>query len=107
MSKIKFENLNEAVVKTNNSVDSERVYDIEANARILNGNEVSYVDNGFVRKDGDVRCTFSTYQKTQMNMNFQNISDVNDMCEIAKAVSEFVANVEDSVKGGDKVVINE
>lgn len=46
MNRIKFEKLNEAVVKTNNSVDTERVYDVESNARIFGENKVASLNSG-------------------------------------------------------------
>ena len=106
MNKIKFEKLNEAVVKTNNSVDTERVYEIEANVRIVDSTRVQSVDGGFVKKDGKAVCTFSTYSEGQMNTNFQNVSDVMEMCAILQAVNTFVVNVTEEVAKGTAIVLN-
>lgn len=105
MSKIKFENLKEAVVKTSNSVDTERVYDIEANVRIVDSTRVQSVDGGFVKKDGKTVCTFSTYSEGQMNTNFQNVSDVMEMCAILQAISGFMAEVTEEVANGTAVIV--
>lgn len=105
MSKIKFENLKEAVVKTSNSVDTERVYDIEANVRIVDSTRVQSVDGGFVKNDGKTVCTFSTYSEGQMNTNFQNVSDVMEMCAILQAISGFMAEVTEEVANGTAVIV--
>lgn len=105
MAKIKFENLKEAVVKTSNSVDTERVYDIEANVRIVDSIRVQSVDGGFVKKDGKTVCTFSTYSEGQMNTNFQNVSDVMEMCAILQVISGFMAEVTEEVANGTAVIV--
>lgn len=107
MSKIKFENLREAVVKTSNSVNTERVYDMAANVRIMNQTEVAHVESGEVKKDGKVVCTFSTYRHGQMNTNFQGVTDVMEMCAILQAVSGFLADVTEAVNEGNVVLVNE
>lgn len=106
MSKIKFENLKEAVVKTNNSVDTERVYDIEANVRIVDSTRVQSVDGGFVKKDGKAVCTFSTYSEGQLNTNFQNVGDIMEMCAILQAINTFVVDVTEEVAKGTAIVLN-
>ena len=45
MAKIKFETLTEAVIVTNNSVDTEKVYDIAAKVRIYESANVSSVNS--------------------------------------------------------------
>lgn len=106
MSKIKFENLNEAVVKTSNSVDTERVYDIEANVRITNSTEVRNLDSGIVKKEGTVVCTFSKYSEGQLNTNFQNVGDIMEMCTILQAINSFVIDVTSEVANGTAIVLN-
>ena len=106
MNKIKFEKLNEAVVKTNNSVDTERVYDVESNVRIFEGNKVQSFDGGFVKKGDDIVCTFSKYTEDQLNTNFQNVGDIMEMCAILKAINDFVINITEEVAKGTAVVLN-
>lgn len=106
MSKVKFQNLNEAVVKTDNSVDTEKAYDIEANVRITNSTKVSNFDSGRVEKDGTIVCTFSKYNEGQMNTNFQNVSDVMEMCTILQAINSFVVDVTDEVANGTAITLN-
>lgn len=105
MSKIKFESLSEATIKTTNSVDETKVYDISANVRITDTTHVSSVEGGYVKKDGKTVCTFSSYNENQMSTNFQNVSDVTEMCSILQAVSDFVATVADEVANGTVVVV--
>lgn len=106
MSKIKFESLSEATVKTNNSVDTEKVYDIEANVRIVGTTEVSSIDGGRVTKEGKTVCTFSTYSQGQMNANFQNVTDVTEMCTILQAVNAFTVEVAEEVANGTAFVLS-
>lgn len=107
MAKIKFENLTEAVIVTNNSVDTEKVYDIAANVKIYESNNVSSVNGGRVEKDGKIVCTFSTYSQGQMNANFQNVSDVMEMCAILQSINTFVQDVTTEVGEGTAIAIVE
>lgn len=106
MNKIKFEKLNEAVVKTNNSVDTERVYDVESNVRIFGENKVQSFDGGVVKKDDNIVCTFSKHQEGQLSNNFQNVTDIMEMCAILQAINTFVVNVTEEVAKGTAVVLN-
>lgn len=106
MSKIKFENLKEAVVKTSNSVDTERVYDVESNVRILGENKVQSFDGGLVKKGDNIVCTFSKYAKEQLNTNFQNVGDIMEMCAILQAINTFVVDVTEEVAKGTAIVLN-
>lgn len=106
MSKIKFQNLNEAVVKTDNSVDTEKVYDIETNVRIMNSTKVQSLDGGLVKKEGNVVCTFSKYAEGQLNTNFQNVGDIMEMCAILQAINTFVVDVTEEVANGTAIVLN-
>ena len=106
MNKNKFEKLNEAVVKTNNSVDTERVYDVESNVRIMNENKVQSFDGGLVKKGGNIVCTFSKYAEGQLNTNFQNVGDVMEMCAILQSINSFVVDVAEEVAKGTAVVLN-
>lgn len=106
MNRIKFEKLNEAVVKTNNSVDPERVYGVESNVRILGENKVQSFDGGLVKKGDTIVCTFSKYAEGQLNTNFQNVGDIMEMCAILQAINTFVVNVTEEVAKGTAVVLN-
>ena len=106
MDKIKFEKLNEAVVKTSNSVDTERMYDVESNVRIFGENKVQSFDGGLVKKDGNIVCTFSKHQAGQLNANFQNVGDVMEQCAILQAINTFVLGAIEEVEKGTAVVLN-
>lgn len=106
MNRIKFEKLNEAVVKTNNSVDAERVYDVESNVRILGDNKVQSFDGGLVKKGDNIVCTFSKHQEGQLSNNFQNVTDIMEMCAILQAINTFVLGVIEEVEKGTAVVLN-
>lgn len=106
MNRIKFEKLNEAVVKTNNSVDTERVYDVESNVRILGENKVQSFDGGLVKKGDNIVCTFSKHATEQLNTNFQNVGDIMEMCAILQAINTFVVDVTEEVAKGTAIVLN-
>ena len=91
MKKIDFTKLNSANVSCDNSVDTERVYDIKANAN-LQGDNLSSMDSGVVMKDGVQVATFSMWGDN-FNPSFNNVSDVMEMCAILTAITTFIANV--------------
>lgn len=97
MDKVKSVKLNSANVKYDNSVDTERVYDIEANAN-LNENKVVSMDGGVVRLEGVQKASFNMYGNHQQNINYNNVKDVKDKCAILMAIDAFIGNVEDAVE---------
>ena len=76
--------LNSANVKYDNSVDTERVYDIESNVNFQENRIISF-DGGVVKKDEVVKATFSKYGNNQLNVTFNNAS-VEDMCAALSAI---------------------
>lgn len=89
--------LNSANVKYDNSVDAERVYDIEANAS-LNENEVVSMDAGVVRLEGVQKASFSLYGNHQVSYNLMGVEDIDVQCNIIKAIHSFVNEVESAVE---------
>lgn len=89
--------LNSANVKYDNSVDTERVYDIEANAN-LNGSKVVSMDGGVVRLDGVQKASFNLYGNHQQNINYMGIEDVQEKCSILMAIDSFISEVESAVE---------
>ena len=87
--------LNSANVKYDNSVDTERVYNIESNVNFQDGNIVSF-DGGVVRKDEVVKASFSKHGNNQESLTFQNV-EREEKCAIIEAVDAFFADVEVSV----------
>ena len=96
MSKIKYEALNSANVKVNNSGDLERVYSIEANANVNNLNEVSNIDNGVVKKDDEQKATFNVWGDNSLNVSFYNATS-DEQCTIINAVNAFIKDVKSHV----------
>ena len=91
MKKIDFTKLNSANVSCDNSVDTERVYDIKANAN-LQGDNLSSMDSGVVKK-GDVQVATFNMWGDNFNPSFTNVSDPMEMCNILMAITNFIANV--------------
>ena len=96
MSKIKYEALNSANVKVNNSGDLERVYSIEANANVNSLNEVSNIDNGVVKKDAEQKATFNVWGDNSLNISFYNATS-DEHCAVINAVHTFIKDVKSHV----------
>ena len=96
MSKIDFTKLNSANVTADNSVDTEKVYDINANVNI-SGNSVNSIDGGSVKKDDVQVATFSRWGENSLNINFMNL-DAMTMCSIITEVNTFIEAVETKVQ---------
>lgn len=96
MSKIDFTKLNSANVTADNSVDTEKVYDINANVNI-SGNSVNSIDGGSVKKDDVQVATFSRWGENSLNINFMNV-DAMTMCSIITEVNTFIEAVETKVQ---------
>lgn len=95
MEKIVFESLNSAQVKVNNSVDTEKVYDIVANVNISN-NIVNSIDSGSVKKDDIIIATFSSWSENNLNVNYQNAS-ASEYCDVLEAITSFISDVKTKV----------
>lgn len=104
MEKIKFEKLNEAVIATTNSVDTERVYDIEASVKVV-GTDVTTIDNGIVKENNTVVCAFSTWSKGSLNTNFQGALNISKMCAVLAAIDAFINEVETEVSSGEAIIL--
>lgn len=89
--------LNSANVKYDNSVDTERVYNIEVNVN-LNENEVVSMDGGVVRLEGVQKASFSLYGNHQVHYNLMGVEDIDVQCNIIKAIHSFVNEVESAVE---------
>lgn len=96
MSKVDFTKLNSANVSVDNSVDSERVYDIKCNAN-FNNNVLNSIDGGSVMKDGIQVATFSMWSNN-LTPSFQNVTDAVEMCNILMAITAFIGNIKNEIE---------
>lgn len=107
MEKVIYKTLNSANVRVDNSVDTERVYDISANANIGgmadmgpgDSNSVSSIDSGEVKRksDGMMVATFSSYGDGNLSINHQN-TEASEQCTVTNAVNAFIEDVKSKVK---------
>lgn len=95
MEKIVFEALNSAQVKVNNSVDTEKVYDITANVDIA-GTQVRNISAGEVKLNNEVVATFSSWGDHNLSINYVNV-DPSVYSSIVEAVNQFIAQVKEKV----------
>lgn len=96
MQKVNAVKLNSANVKYDNSVDTERVYDLECDVNIYNG-EAGSLDAGVVKMSGVQVASFSYYDGDRKTLNFNGLTE-EDECKVLSAVNAFVADVKNSVK---------
>ena len=96
MGKVDFTKLNSANVSVDNSVDTERVYDIKCNAN-LNNNVLNSIDSGSVMKDDIQVATFSMWSNN-LTPSFQNITDATEMCNILMAITTFIGDVKNEIE---------
>ena len=93
--KVEFTQLNSANVTADNSVDTERRYNITANINI-NGQMVDNISGGRVIKEEVEVASFSKWGESNTNFSF-NVVDAVEMCAIITQVTAFCADVTEKV----------
>lgn len=100
MEKVSYKELRSAVVTMDNSVDTERVYEISANVNVQMGNTVGTIDNGVVRekgvKDSNI-ATFNAWSDKNKNVSYNN---ADDECAVLMAINAFIADCKAKVAEG-------
>ena len=93
MEKVTYKGVQSATVRTDNSVDPERAYDIAASVNI-NGTAVGSVDGGEVRKKGEqaVLASFASYGENNLNVGYQGVTS-EEQCTINTAINAFITDV--------------
>lgn len=91
MSKINFSALDSARVTADNSLDTSKVYDIEATVHV-GGSVVHSMDVGKVKKDGKNVASFSAWGENNFTINFTDVNE-QSMRDILDEISVFRANV--------------
>ena len=90
-----------------NSVDTERVYEISANVNVQMGNTVGTIDNGVVRVKGEENgniATFNAWSDKNKNVSYNN---ADDECAVLMAINAFIADCKAKVaEGGVADIIN-
>ena len=80
----------------NNLNDESRVYDIEANVNVADGNVIN-VDGGNVRKNGYQVANFNWWSENHLNIVYQGVN-VDERNAINEAVDVFINEVKVSIK---------
>lgn len=93
VSKVKSNGVIAATVKYNNDVDSERVYDIHAEVKFLNGS-VTNIDSGEVIRIADsvAVASFAWWEGDNVSSTIQG-NDDNERGIIFSAIIDFVNNI--------------
>lgn len=97
--KVTLEAVNSANVKVNNSVDTERVYEISASINVM-GNTMNNVSDGVVKQGEVVKANFQRWSTENLNIQFQT-SDVMEMCAVINAINGFIADCEKAVENNE------
>ena len=96
MQKVDFTRLNSANVAVENSVDSERKFDIKCDANINNGG-LNSIDSGFVVADDVQVATFSMYGGN-VNITYNNNLTKEEKCAVIYAVDDFITDVKNEIE---------
>ena len=97
--KVTLEAVNSANVKVNNSVDTERVYEISANINVAD-KFMNNVSDGVVKQGEVVKANFQRWSSENLNIQFQT-SDVMEMCAVINAINYFIADCEKAVENNE------
>ena len=100
MEKVSYKELRSAVVAMDNSVDTERQYEISANVNVQAGNTVGAIDNGIVRAKGEENsniATFNAWSDTNTSYSFNKECD---KCAVIEAIDAFIADCKAKVAEG-------
>lgn len=98
MGKVNYTALNNANMKVNNALDTERVYDIEANVNVGYNGDMNGIEGGMIHKDGRTMATFNVWDGgNQSTVNFTQ-SDIDENSAVLSAITTFTADVKEYVK---------
>lgn len=94
--KVAYASLVNAVVRMDNSVDAERVYEITSDVSISNNTIVQNFSNGIVKKGGTQVATFNSFGENNLNINY-SVNESVEQCDITKAINAFMQDVKSKV----------
>lgn len=89
MEKIKYVAVQSAVIKIDNSVDTEGVYNISGNVSINADGKLTSIDMGVVERDGTQVAGFNSWSDTNLGISYQNVED-EEKATILLAVTDFI-----------------
>lgn len=92
MEKVTIKALNSANLRMDNSVDTEREYEMFCNVSIENGSTVANIDSGSVVKNGAEIATFSSSSVENLQIGYNNVNS-QEQCTIINAVNDFISEV--------------
>lgn len=98
MEKVIIKALNSANLRIDNSVDTDREYDIAANVNIESNNVVNNIDSGSVMKNGMDVASFSSSSNENLWIDFRSV-DASEQCAVITAVNSFIASIRTKATG--------
>lgn len=97
MDKIVYKELRNALVYVDNSVDTDRVYDISADIRLQGQTVVESYESGSVMKDGAQIATFNCWGDiSNVSIQYYNVES-QDQCNVLSAVTQFMGDVKNKI----------
>lgn len=104
MDKVTYKELKSALVTMDNSSADDRTYDISADVRISNSQNVDSFEQGTVMKDSMTVATFYCYgMTTNMSISYQN-AETDTQPTIMEQVNNFINDVISYVKANEPVI---
>lgn len=99
--KVTYKSLESARVRIDNSVDTERVYNIEANVNVGGAGNVQGMDSGLVvrKSDGMQVAYFTAPNSSDLSVNYMQVEPT-EYCDIVTAISAFIADCKTMVTSG-------
>lgn len=102
--KVTYKELRSARVRTDNSVDDARMYDIAADVSI-SGSTAESIDSGEVKKDGNAVANFACYGESNLSINYTGAESA-EQCNILEAVQAFLTDVRALASADSPVTLN-
>lgn len=90
-----------AVIKADNSLDTSRACDIQAQVRISQG-KVEAVEQGTLTKEGQLLADFSSYTEGQLSINFQPTEGGTDT--LYQSITQFIAKLRETAAQAAKAL---
>ena len=107
MEKVTYKELKNALVHTDNSVDTDRVYDISADIRLQGQTVIESYESGSVMKDSAQVATFNCWGDiSNISIQYYNVES-QDQCGVLNAATQFMEAVKNKVDSTDTGVLPE
>lgn len=106
MDKVTYKELKNALIHVDNSVDTAKVYDIDADIRIQGQNVIENIESGNLYSDGAYMASFSSYNGiSNLTVQFNSI-DSQTRCAVLEAINAFIEDLKVKVTNSTMTISN-